>query len=87
MAIIKKIKDQIRSLISSPINSNPARKNGPKIKNGMVFCIEPMICHRDGTAKILEDKWAVVSADGLRGSHYEHTVAIIDGRAEILSKL
>ena len=53
----------------------------------MVFCIEPMICQRDGTAKVLDDKWAVVSVDGLRGSHYEHTVAIIDGRAEILSKL
>lgn len=62
-------------------------KSGPKIKNGMVFCIEPMICQRDGTAKVLDDKWAVVSVDGLRGSHYEHTVAIINGRAEILSKL
>ncbi|MCR1811509.1 MAG: type I methionyl aminopeptidase [Epsilonproteobacteria bacterium] len=61
-------------------------KSGPKIKNGMVFCIEPMICHKDGTPKILADKWSVVSKDGLRGSHYEHTVAIIDGRAEILSK-
>ena len=60
-------------------------KNGPKIKNGMVFCIEPMICQRDGSPKILEDKWAVVSADGLRGSHYEHTVAVINGKAEILS--
>jgi methionyl aminopeptidase len=62
-------------------------KSGPKIKNGMVFCIEPMICQKDGTPKILEDKWSVVSADGLRGSHYEHTVAVIDGKAEILSKV
>ncbi len=60
-------------------------KSGPKIKNGMVFCIEPMICYKDGTPKILEDKWGVVSADGLRGSHYEHTVAIVDGKVEILS--
>ncbi|ACZ12963.1 type I methionyl aminopeptidase [Sulfurospirillum deleyianum] len=60
-------------------------KSGPKIKNGMVFCIEPMICHKEGTPKILEDKWSVVSTDGLRGSHYEHTVAVIDGKAEILS--
>lgn len=60
-------------------------KSGPKIKNGMVFCIEPMICQKDGTPKILSDKWSVVSMDGLRGSHYEHTVAIIDGKAEILS--
>lgn len=60
-------------------------KNGPKIKNGMVFCIEPMICQRESAPKILDDKWSVVSSDGLRGSHYEHTVAIVNGKAEILS--
>ena len=62
-------------------------KSGPKIKNGMVFCIEPMVCQKDGTPKILEDKWSVVSVDGLNGSHYEHTVAIIDGKAEILTEV
>lgn len=60
-------------------------KQGDKIKEGMVFCIEPMICQKDGEPRILEDDWSVVSADGLRGSHYEHTVAIINGKAEILS--
>ena len=63
--------------------NNP--KSGPKMKNGMVFCIEPMICQKEATPKILEDKWSVVSSDGLKGSHYEHTVAIVDGKAEILS--
>lgn len=60
-------------------------KAGPKIKNGMVFCLEPMICQKEGTSKILTNGWDVVSTDGLRGSHYEHTVAIVNGRAEILS--
>lgn len=60
-------------------------KHGPKIKNGMVFCIEPMICHKDGTPKLLEDNWSVTSVDGMNGSHYEHTVAIINKRAKILS--
>jgi methionyl aminopeptidase len=59
---------------------------GPKIKNGMVFCLEPMICMTDGQSKILDDKWSVVSVDGMLGSHYEHTVAIINNKAEILSK-
>ncbi len=63
--------------------TNP--RQGPKIKNGMVFCLEPMICQKSGVAKILEDKWSVVSEDGLFTSHYEHTVAIINNRAEILS--
>ncbi len=58
---------------------------GPKIKNGMVFCLEPMICQKDGQPKILDNKWDVVSVDGLRTSHYEHTVAMINGKAEILS--
>jgi len=62
-------------------------KSGPKIKNGMVFCLEPMICQKSSTPKILEDKWSVVSEDGLNGAHYEHTVAVVDGKAKILSKL
>ncbi len=61
-------------------------KQGPKIKNGMVFCLEPMICQRSGEAKILDNGWDVVSLDGLRTSHYEHTVAIVNGKAEILSQ-
>jgi len=64
---------------------SPNPKQGPKIKNGMVFCLEPMICQKLPVAKILEDKWSVISEDGLRGSHYEHTVAIINNKAEILS--
>ncbi len=60
-------------------------KQGPKIKNGMVFCLEPMICQKSGLSAILDDKWSVVSEDGLRGSHYEHTVAVINNKAEILS--
>lgn len=64
--------------------TNP--KAGPKIKNGMVFCLEPMICQKEAKAMIRENGWDVVSTDGLRGSHYEHTVAVINGRAEILSR-
>lgn len=65
----------------------PNYRQGPKIKNGMVFCIEPMICSRSGKPKVLSDGWSVVSEDGLRGSHYEHTIAIIDGVAKILTEV
>ena len=61
-------------------------KQGPKIKNGMVFCLEPMVCQKSAKPVILDDKWSVVSEDGLRTSHYEHTVAIIDNRAVILTQ-
>ncbi len=59
---------------------------GPKIKNGMVFCLEPMICQKGENPVILEDKWSVVCEDGLRSSHYEHTVAMIEGKAVILTE-
>jgi methionyl aminopeptidase len=66
----------------------PNPKAGPKIKNGMVFCLEPMICQIDENPVIDEDdKWSVTSKDGLRTSHYEHQVAIINGKAEILTKI
>ena len=59
---------------------------GPKIKNGMVFCLEPMVCQKSGTPVVLEDKWSVVSEDQLRSAHYEHTVAVVDGKAIILTE-
>jgi methionyl aminopeptidase len=62
-------------------------KQGPKIKNGMVFCLEPMVCQKSGTPRVLEDEWSVVSEDGLRSAHYEHQVAIVNGKAMILTEL
>jgi len=60
---------------------------GPKIKNGMVFCLEPMVCQKSGRPMLLEDKWSVLSEDGLRSAHYEHQVAVVDGRAVILTEV
>ena len=65
--------------------NNP--KAGPKIRNGMVFCLEPMICQKSSTPIVLEDKWSVISEDKLRTSHYEHCIAIVNNRAEILSSI
>ncbi len=59
---------------------------GPKIKNGMVFCLEPMVCQKSGKPVVLEDKWSVISEDQLRSAHYEHTVAVVDGKAVILTE-
>ena len=58
---------------------------GPKIKNGMVFCIEPMICQNSGDSKTLQDKWSVVSTDGSYTSHHEHMIAVINNKARILT--
>jgi len=67
---------------------SPNAKQGPKIKNGMIFCLEPMICQKDEEPIIDENnKWSVRSADGLRTSHYEHQVAIVNGKAQILTQI
>ncbi len=61
------------------------RGDGPKLKDGMVLAIEPMINLGKKNVKQLNDGWTIVTADGLPSAHFEHDVAIIDGKAEILS--
>jgi methionyl aminopeptidase len=61
------------------------RGKGPLIRNGLVIAIEPMI--NMGTRKVrqLSDGWTIVTADGKPSAHFEHDVAVIDGKPEILS--
>jgi len=61
------------------------RGDGPKLKDGMVLAIEPMINLGKKNVKQLNDGWTIVTADGLPSAHFEHDVAIIDGKPEILS--
>jgi len=58
---------------------------GPKIKKGMVLAIEPMIAAGDWNVEIREDSWTAVTKDRSLSSHYEHTVALTQKGAEILS--
>jgi len=60
---------------------------GPRLEKGMVFALEPMVNEGTHEVKILSDGWTVVTADGKRSAHFEHTIAITDGKAEILSML
>lgn len=61
------------------------RGRGPMIKNGLTLAIEPMINLGTKKVKQLSDGWTIVTADGKPSAHYEHNVALIDGKAEILS--
>lgn len=61
------------------------RGDGPKLKDGMVIAIEPMINLGKKNIKQLEDGWTIITADGLPSAHFEHDVAIVDGKPEILS--
>lgn len=58
---------------------------GPRLERGMVFALEPMVNEGSHEVKILSDGWTVVTADGKRSAHFEHTIAVTDGAAEILS--
>lgn len=60
---------------------------GLKIENGMVFAIEPMVNIGTYKVAILPDGWTVVTRDGKRSAHFEHSIAIVDGKAVILSQL
>lgn len=61
--------------------------HGPKIKEGMVVAMEPMIAAGDGTVEILDDNWTAVTKDRSLSAHYEHTVAVTRNGPEILSRL
>lgn len=58
---------------------------GPVIKNGMCIAIEPMINLGSRNVKIASDGWTCSTKDGRPSAHYEHTVAVVDGKAEILT--
>ncbi len=60
---------------------------GPRLEKGMVLALEPMVNEGTYGVKILSDGWTVVTADGKRSAHFEHTIAITERGAEILSKL
>jgi methionyl aminopeptidase len=60
---------------------------GPRLEAGMVFALEPMVNEGTHEVRILSDEWTVVTADGKRSAHFEHTIVITDDGAEILSAL
>lgn len=61
--------------------------SGPnkKLRAGMVLAIEPMLNRGTWQVRMLDDGWTVVTADGKNSAHFEHTVAIFEDHAEILT--
>lgn len=58
---------------------------GPRLKPGMVLCIEPMVNAGSRYVKTLADDWTVVTTDGKKCAHFEHTIAITETGYEILT--
>lgn len=75
-----------RSLHEDPQipNFGPAGR-GPRLKEGMVLAIEPMINVGTHKVKILDDGWTVITADKELSAHFEHTVAITKDGPRILT--
>lgn len=65
-------------------NFGPAGR-GPRLEEGMVFAIEPMVNAGEAEVKVMEDGWTVRTADGRRSAHFEHTVAVTAAGPEILT--
>ncbi|TLS35497.1 type I methionyl aminopeptidase [Pseudalkalibacillus caeni] len=61
-------------------------EKGPRLKPGMVLAIEPMVNAGSRHVKTLGDNWTVVTSDGKRCAHFEHTIAVTEDGYEILTK-
>lgn len=74
-------------LHEEPEIPNFGRPNqGLVLKKGMVLAIEPMVNMGSWESEILDNGWTAVTSDGLPSAHFEHTVAVTDGGAEILTR-
>lgn len=67
-----------------PNEGSPGR--GPYLEPGSVLAIEPMLTLGTTETVILDDEWTVVTADGTRAAHWEHTVAVTENGPRILTR-
>lgn len=85
------VKEFVGHGIGKEMHEDPAvpnygrRGNGPLIKNGLCIAIEPMITMGSPQIGMMPDRWTVKTTDGKCAVHFEHTIAIHHGKADILS--
>src|ERR1700677_1248925 len=79
--------------IGTEMHMEPAVRNygppgqGPRLRTGMALALEPMIPRGGRHVAELDDGWTVVSVDGSRAAHFEHTVAVIPDGPWVLTAL
>jgi len=61
-------------------------KRGMRLITGLTLAIEPMVNVGSAETRTLGDKWTVVTADGSRSAHFEHTVAVTEGGPRVLTR-
>jgi methionyl aminopeptidase len=60
---------------------------GPRLMNGMVFAIEPMVNIGSPDVRMLDDEWTAVTADGSLSAHFEHTILITEDGPDVLTRI
>ena len=68
-----------------PNYGEPGR--GPRLAEGMVLAIEPMVNVGDAGVRVLKDGWTAVTSDRSLSAHFEHTVAVTSDGCEVLSRV
>jgi methionyl aminopeptidase len=85
------VRDYVGHGIGRKMHEDPQIPNygkpgkGPKIKNGYVFAIEPMVNMGTHLTRTLKDGWTVVTVDGQPSAHAEHTIAVTEAGPEVLT--
>lgn len=86
------VRDFVGHGIGAALHEEPEIPNygpphtGPLLKEGMVFCIEPMVNMGSWETKIMDDGWTVETEDGQPSAHFEHMVAVTAEGPEILTE-
>ncbi|MBI4744313.1 MAG: type I methionyl aminopeptidase [Actinobacteria bacterium] len=87
------VRDFVGHGIGRSIHEDPQVPNfgesgkGPKLEEGMVFAIEPMVNRGSYEVEILEDGWTVITKDRSLSAHFEHTVTVTKDKPLILTEL
>jgi methionyl aminopeptidase len=85
------VRDLVGHGVGRKLHEEPSIPNfgepgtGVVLKDGMTLAIEPMVNAGTWRVKVATDGWTVLTADGKPSAHFEHTIAIVHGKAEILT--
>ena len=85
------VREYVGHAIGTAMHESPQVPNywpgtpGPTLKSGMVFAVEPMVNLGGFETYTLDDGWSVMTADGSRSAHFEHTIAVTDDGPEVFT--
>ena len=85
------VRDLVGHGVGRKLHEEPSIPNfgeagtGVVLKDGMTLAIEPMVNAGTWRVKVATDGWTVLTVDGKPSAHFEHTIAIVQGKAEILT--